>query len=82
MLPRETGTFFISKYALTKGVIEEQCPISYDGLAAIFEGIYLRIGCYAHETREAAVAAAEKMRIEKIASLEKQLKELRTMTFN
>lgn len=78
----EEKTFFISKYALSKGIETLIGRVTDCGVYLRAEWIYLRIGRDAHETREAAVAAAEKMRVAKIASLEKQLKKLRTMTFN
>lgn len=82
MYREETKTLFISKYALTSGVEERNCLINETFDSAKYGLDYFRIGKDAHETREAAVAAAEKMRVAKIASLEKQLKKLRTMTFN
>lgn len=75
---------WISKYALASGITEHEAEVR-DGAA--FPGepfasfVWFTMGKDAHETREAAVAAAEQMRVKKIASLKKQLANLEAMRF-
>lgn len=77
-------TVWISRYALSNGITEHNAEIrdarAYPGAPfASFAGFTL--GKDAHETREAAVEAAEKQRIKKIASVKKQLAKLEKLTF-
>jgi hypothetical protein len=84
---REMKTVYLSKYALTNGIKEYQAEI--EGLYAIVSdrsGGYVgfrtfALGREAHLTRDAALEKAKKMREKKIASLEKQIKKLKAMTF-
>ena len=79
--------FFISKYALTDGIKEAEGKAvkgstgdtvyaEWDEYCSLFT-----IGKHAHETREAAVEAAETMRKRKIASLQKQIAKLEKLSF-
>lgn len=74
---------WISKYALSAGVQEVECGDITDGCAySPYGGCnWLKMGIDAHDSREEAVAKAEKDRIKKIASLEKQIKKLKAKTF-
>jgi hypothetical protein len=78
---------WVTKYALSDGRIEEMETISVhkDGLSEIahYSGYVSHYdwGRHVHETREGAVAAAEKLRAKKIAQLENQIAKLRAMTF-
>lgn len=79
---------FITKYALTQGIIEtnlEVCSsVSSDMVAAHDLGphaLFHKEGRDWHRTKAAAVARAETMRDEKIKSVEKQLKKLRGLKF-
>lgn len=77
---------WISKYALTDGIVErevEECDANgrYVYSKADFWQSF-RLGGDAHKTREAAVAAANSMRLEKIASLKKQIEKLEALDFS
>lgn len=75
---------FVSKYALSSGKISEYEARSHsaDGrYVFIGDHILVRVGDAAWPTREEAEQDAEKRRIAKIASLEKQLAKLRRLTF-
>ena len=77
-------TMYCSKYALTSGVTEHDGYFTHTG-SFVPEGwtcTYWAVGKDVHDTKEAAYAAAEKMRQKKIASLEKQIAKLRAMTFD
>ena len=76
---------WITKYALSGGISEHEAEIrgssAYPGKPfASYVGF--TIGTDAHVTKEAAVAAAEKMRVKKIASVKKQLVKLENLRFN
>ena len=88
-LPALEGDVFISKYALSSGIIEpfavkhrndEDMYVSVQLSDKCLFGSF-RIGVHAHETREEAAKAAEKMRLRKIASLKKAIARLETMMF-
>jgi hypothetical protein len=77
---------WVSKYALTKGVIESDVNEHRGALvmARIVDGGYLdyyRMGAEAHDTLDGARAAAEVMRVKKINNLKKQLAKLEKMAF-
>lgn len=77
-------TVWISKYALSGGIAEHTAEIrngsAYPG-APFASFVGFTMGKDAHETREAAIAAAEKQRVKKIASMEKQLAKLKNLCF-
>lgn len=80
---------YITKYALTKGIQERevnaQVSISNPKALQIKNGFGLWFNSYYkphwHLTRAEAQAQAEKMRLAKIKSLEKQLDKLRRLSF-
>ena len=72
-----------SKYALTKGVIEQNGVEVGDSMVKIGQLQYLHgEGKEWHRTPEEAVARAEEMRKAKIASVRKQLARLESMRFD
>lgn len=74
-------TMWISKYALSKGRISAEIGTVSDLHFKVgWHGFYV-IGRDAHSTRDAALEAAEAMRIKKIASLKKQIAKLEKMKF-
>ena len=81
----EMTKVWVSKYALTAGVIAADVRVDEDGYA-VFSGD--KIFGYTvlsrsqwHRTEAEAIARAEEMRVKKIASLEKQIAKLRAMKF-
>lgn len=72
-----------SKYALTKGVIEQEGEAIEDSVFKIGPSEYLHgEGKDWHRTIEGAVARAEVMRKAKIASMRKQLARLESLRFD
>ena len=73
--------YYITKYALTKGIQIVECGQSSGGDGFVYDGwnVY-RVGQDAHETLEHALARGEQMRIERIASIKKQIVKLETMS--
>ena len=82
-------TYYISKYALTKGVyaVETEEPLFEGTLLTVyrqdsfFPEHYHNEGQDWHRTREAANAKAEQMRVKKIATLKKQITKLEATRF-
>lgn len=77
---------FITKYALTKGILEKEAEICNCGnghIRAYVKGEFssYSLGKEAFRTREQAMEGAEKMRLKKIASLKKQIEALEKMKF-
>lgn len=76
---------WITKYALTSGVIETEGTVSIsfpDMLDAKGFANYLHgEGKEWHKTKESAIKRAEEMRQKKIESLKKQIKKLELMRF-
>lgn len=75
---------FITKYALTKGILEKEAEIrDYGYEIAYVKGGFssYSLGKEAFRTREQAMERAEKMRLKKIASLKKQIEALEKMKF-
>lgn len=79
---------WVSKYALSIGLkrIDVEKPDSGD--LYVYEsgeerGVFrsYRLGNHAHKTREAAEAAAEKMRTRAISSLKKRIEKLEGLSF-
>lgn len=88
-LPQEGDKLWLSKYALTKGLIEvvvesvgsdQSVPVSVicapHGYSVVYE-----LGKDLHATREEAEEAAKSALRKKIVQLEKQMITLRKMTF-
>ena len=75
---------FITKYALTKGILEKEiCDYGNGHIRAYVKGEFssYSLGKEAFRTREQAMERAEKMRLKKIASLKKQIEALEKMKF-
>jgi hypothetical protein len=79
---------FITKYALTKGILEkevERTSISDRMVNEVGNGTRWRQSYHKphwHETKEEAVKHAEEMRVNKIDSLKKQITKLEKKDFN
>jgi len=86
-------TVWITKYALTKGVFSTEVYLDADEHSsrrrvsekekqefAVWPASYYEPDW--HETKEAALARANEMRVKKIASLKKQVKALEAMKFD
>lgn len=76
-------TVYVSKYALSRGIIEVTGSVSGGYLYSDEEGIWVnfKIGRDAYETEVEAKAAAEEMRLKKIKSLRKQVATLEKLQF-
>lgn len=76
---------WITKYALTKGILEKECEDRGNGAVKEAENrfpiYYHREGDEWHRTKESAIKKAEEMRQKKIASLKKQIEKLEKMRF-
>lgn len=74
---------WISKYALTEGLIEKEAVDVGDSMMQVGTMQYLfGEGREWHRTRESAAARAEVMRKAKIVSMRKQLARLEAMRFD
>lgn len=75
---------WITKYALTKGILEKEVEDCGDGMVSE-RGRYF-LACYRgtdwHTDKKSAIAKAEEMRKKKIASLKKQIENLERMKFD
>jgi hypothetical protein len=75
-------TIWVTKFALTEGKIKlVKLAAKYQADYYSHGGRLLKIGRDVFEDEESAKAGAEKMRLRKIASLEKALAKLRVMVF-
>lgn len=76
---------WITKYALTSGILEKEVKDFGDGSVKEIENsfpiYYHGEGKEWHRTKESAIAKAEEMRKKKIASLKKQIEKLEKMEF-
>lgn len=78
---------WITKYAITGGIIEVDAEISSTSPTMIKADLSGRWSYFHgegrdwHRTRESAVTRAEAMRVKKIASLKKSLKAIESLTF-
>lgn len=71
---------FNTKYALTKGIMEQDASDRGNGVVMVSPYLYLcGEGKEWHRTRQEAIARAEAMRQSKIASLKKKLAKLENM---
>jgi len=77
------STYYLSKYALSDGIQALEGEANENGvkLAGMVSWYRFTLGKEVHETREAAVKAAEAMRIKKIVALRKQIERLEAMSF-
>lgn len=77
-------SYWISKYALSHGIQAadgEMCHFNPKYIDVPGWIISFKAGVEIHETEAAAKAAAESMRLKKIASLKKQIAKLEAMKF-
>ena len=77
---------WITKYALTSGIIETEAEECGDDMVRVHnstfcDSYYHKEGREWHRTKESAIAKAEEMRKKKIDSLQKQIKKLENMKF-
>ncbi|WP_025774712.1 hypothetical protein [Clostridium botulinum] len=91
---KETIDVFISKYALTKGILEKKAIIcdntSTDMIEIVKEDKNFSIGVEYyhgegkewHRTKEDAINKSEEMRNKKIKNLESQIEKLKKVNFN
>ena len=87
MRTRERIKAWVTKYALTHGILTAESEVSGQSpdMIRFFWGepsgmLYVHGGDW-HRTEEAAIQRAEEMRTRKIASLRKQIAKLEAMTF-
>ena len=77
--------YWITKYALTEGIVHEECDESLLDHGRVFpvgSMNSIEVGREAFEHHADAIAAACLMRDKKIKSLEKQIAKLKAMTFD
>ena len=74
---------WITKYALTDGIMEKKVEECGDGMCNTVEDEYTAYyhGRDWHRTRESAVKRAEEMRVAKIKSMEKRIAKLKNLKF-
>lgn len=72
---------WVTKYALTKGIIETEGTVNSDTVNYGLGGYRWACKSQWARTEEAAIVQAEEMRVKKISSLEKQIKKLEKLTF-
>lgn len=75
---------WITKYALTQGILEVEAKDLGDDMIKTVEkypSYYSKEGRDWHRTKESAISKAEEMRQKKIASLKKQIEKLEAMKF-
>jgi len=76
---------WITKYALTQGVFEKEMTQAVENPSMIHDTkcvqFFFGEGKEWHKTEEGANARAEQMRLDKIASLKKQLAKLEKLKF-
>jgi hypothetical protein len=82
----ETSTYYLTKYALSKGILEVKGESTSDGYVRVREEKYryapfFRLGRDIVETKEEAIAKANDMRSKKIKSHEKSIAKLKKMMF-
>lgn len=77
---------YITKYALTQGILERDVRSFDDKTAEDITGGHLRAKYYHenewHKSKSAAIEKAEDMRKKKIASLKKKIEKLEKMKFD
>lgn len=77
-------TVWITKYALTSGIIEIEARVCNNDMIEYGE-LHLEYvhgeGTQWHRSHETAIFRAEEMKIKKIKSLQKNIKKLEDMTF-
>lgn len=82
---KEVITVFITKYALTEGILKKIVETTlHPSMVCVVDNnlqAFHGEGKEWHRTMESAKARATKMRDDKIKSLEKQLQKIRALTF-
>lgn len=76
---------WISKYALSKGIIETEIDEQTPGITFFSNNMHFdsnSVGIYWHRSKKGALLRAEEMRQKKIASLKKQIEKLEKMKFD
>ena len=80
--------YYITKYVLTQGILEREGNVWRDDVKTInvkeegaLNGGSLYFKPFWHDTREEAIAHAEKLREAKLKSIEKQIKKIKTLKF-
>ena len=83
----EIKKVWVTKYALTQGIFSMEGKVSKDTPSVVaqvnvkYPFVFALKGVDWHETLEEAVDQAEKMRLKKIKSLQKQIKKLENIKF-
>jgi hypothetical protein len=82
MSDREQFTAWITKFALTMGILEKQVELCNPTMIKVPEGdgAYYH-GIDWHRTREAAIARAKEMQAAKLKSIDKQRKRIAALKF-
>lgn len=79
-------TFFVTKYALTQGILEiKAIELDNEMIKQINEGrtsYYHDEGREWHRTKDEAIKKANEMREKKLASLKKQIVKLESLSFD
>lgn len=75
---------WITKYALTKGILEKEVDDCGDGMVIESNNHFPTYyhGTDWHKDKKSAIAKAEEMRKKKIASLKKKIEKLEKMKFD
>lgn len=71
---------WITKYALTKGIYQEDAEICDEEMIRVKQVQYFHFGEW-HMEKDKAIQKAEEMRIKKLQSLDKQIKKISAMKF-
>jgi hypothetical protein len=82
----KTITVFVTKYALTQGILRKRVEDCHDGMVSTVGDRYVAYfhgeGREWHRTFDSASERAERMRTEKLASVAKQIAKLKALKFN
>lgn len=74
---------WITKYAITKGILEKEVEDCKDSMVEESDNHFPTYyhGTDWHTDKQSAIAKAEEMRLRKIASLKRQIEKLKNMKF-
>jgi len=77
---------WISRYALTEGIYQRTGQVKgeyfcYGSALSTQFSVLMEIGKDAHATKDAAIAAAEAVRVKRLRSMERQMQKLRDLRF-
>lgn len=82
----EIITAYITKYALTEGILELRVELVGDNMVkcttSTYPQYFHREGRDWHRTKESAIARAEVIRATKLKSIEKQIKRIKELRFD